>query len=81
MEDHAGPEPEDGASLHSCTDSVVSFTFNFEVVSSKAVGLEVEGQRRVGLIQEQVHPGQLDAVPLEHWTQDLPVNTQPKPRR
>lgn len=47
---------------------VVVFTFDFEVVSSKTVGLEVEGQRRVGLIQEQVDPGQLNAVPLKHWS-------------
>lgn len=40
-------------------------------MSSKAVGLKVEGQRRVGLIQEQVNPGQLDAVPLKHGAQDL----------
>ena len=46
----------------------VFFTFDFEVVSSKPVGLKVERQRRVGLIQEQVDPGQLDAVPLKHWT-------------
>lgn len=42
------------------------FTFDFEVVSPKTVSLKVEGQRRVGLIQEQVDPGQLNAVPLKH---------------
>lgn len=47
------------------------FTFDLEVVTSKAVGLEVEGQRRVGLIQEQVDSGQVDAVPLEHRAQNL----------
>ena len=47
---------------------VVFFTFDFQVVSSETVGLKVEGQRRVGLIQEQVDPGQLNAVPLKHWT-------------
>lgn len=54
------------------------FTFDFEVVSSKTVGLEVEGQRRVGLIQEQVDPGQLNAVPLKHWTQNLSGNIKTK---
>lgn len=55
------------------------FTFDFEVVSSKAVGLEVEGQRRVGLIQEQVDAGQVDAVPLEHGAEHLAADTQAKP--
>lgn len=54
------------------------FTFDFEVVSSKAVGLEVEGQRCVGLVQEQVDPGQLDAVPLEHRVENLAGDTQTK---
>lgn len=54
--------------LKSMNVSRVVFTFDFEVVSSKPVGLEVEGQRRVGLIQEQVDPGQLNAIPLKHWT-------------
>lgn len=44
------------------------FTFDFEVVSSKTIGFEVKGQRRIGLIQEQVDPGQLNAVPLKHRT-------------
>ncbi len=48
--------------------TVMVYTFDFEVVSSKSVGLKVEGERRVGLIQEQVDPGQLDAVPLKHGT-------------
>lgn len=43
------------------------FTFDFEVVSSKTISLEVEGQRCVGLIQKQVDPGQLNTVPLKHW--------------
>lgn len=55
------------------------FTFDFEVVSSKAVGLEVEGQRCVGLVQEQVDPGQLDAVPLEHRVENLAGDAQTKP--
>lgn len=42
--------------VHEC-DFFFFFTFNFEVVSSKAVSLEVEGERRVGLIQEQVDAG------------------------
>ena len=46
-------------------------TFNFEVVSPETVRLKVEGQRGVGLVQEQVHPGQLNALPLKHRTQDL----------
>lgn len=54
------------------------FTFDFEVVSSKAVGLEVEGQRCVGLVQEQVDPGQLDAVPLEHRVENLAGDAQTK---
>lgn len=54
--------------LKSMNVSCGVFTFDFEVVSSKPVGLEVEGQRRVGLIQEQDDPGQLNAVPLKHWT-------------
>lgn len=80
---------EDRASLQSVVDSVlkfmlglcVVFTFDFEVVSSKTVGLEVEGQRRVGLIQEQVDPGQLNAVPLKHRTQNLSVNIQIKKKK
>lgn len=52
------------------------FTFNFEVVSSKTVGFKVEGQRCVGLIEEQVDPGQLDAVPLKHRTQHLSGNKE-----
>lgn len=51
------------------------FTFDFEVVSSKTIGLEVEGQRCVGLIQEQVDPRQLNAVPLKHRCQNLSGNT------
>lgn len=35
---------------------VVVVTSDFEVVSSKTVCLEVEGQWRVGLIEEQVDP-------------------------
>lgn len=42
------------------------FTFDFEVVSSKTVSLKIEGQWGVGLIQEQVDPGQFNAVPLKH---------------
>lgn len=45
-------------------------------MSSKAVGLEVEGQRRVGLIQEQVDPWQVDPVPLEHGAENLAGDTQ-----
>ena len=45
-------------------------------MSSEAVRLEVEGQRRVGLIQEEVDPGQLDAVPLKHRAQNLSGNTK-----
>lgn len=45
-------------------------------MSSETVGLEVERQRRIRLIQKQVHPGQLDAVPLEHGTQNLSDETQ-----
>lgn len=59
-------------------DHVVVFTFDFEVVSSKTVGLEVEGQWRVGLIQEQVDPGQLNAVPLKHWSKNFSGNKQTK---
>lgn len=54
------------------------FTFDFEVVSSKTVGFEVKGQRRIGLIQEQVDPGQLNAVPLKHWAQNLSARVQTK---
>lgn len=79
-------QTEDGASLQGEVESVLTFvyglcgvfTFDFEVVSSKTVGLEVEGQRRVGLIQEQVDPGQLNAVPLKHWTQNLSGDIQIK---
>lgn len=55
--------------------SITVFTFNFEVMSSKPIGLEIEGQRCVGLIQEQVDTGQLNAVPLKHRTQNLSGNT------
>lgn len=51
------------------------FTFNFEVVSSKSVGFKAEGQRGVGLIEEQVHLWQLNAVPLKHRTQHLSVDS------
>lgn len=61
-------QTEEKALLQGGVDSVVFFTFDFEVVSSKTVGLEVEGQRCVGLIQEQVDAGQLNAVPLKHWS-------------
>lgn len=44
-------------------------------MSSETVGLKVERQRRVGLIQEQVDPGQLDAIPLKHRPQNLAVST------
>lgn len=50
-------------------------TFNFEVVSTKAIGLEVEGEWCVGLVQEQVNPWQLDAVPLKHRTENLSGNS------
>lgn len=50
-------------------------TFDLEVMTSKVVRFEVEGQRRVGLIQEQVDPGHLDAVPFKHRTQNLSGET------
>lgn len=40
-------------------------------MTSKVVRFEVEGQRCVGLIQEQVDPGHLDAVPFKHRPQNL----------
>lgn len=40
-------------------------------MTSKVVRFEVEGQRRVGLVQEQVDAGHLDAVPFKHRTQNL----------
>lgn len=46
-------------------------TFDFEVVASKVVRIKVEGQRRVGLIQEQVDAGHLDPVPFKHRPQNL----------
>lgn len=49
-----------------CCVHIGVYTFDFEVVSSKAVSLEVEGQGGVGLIQEQVDPRQFNTVPLKH---------------
>lgn len=66
------------SAAESCMGHVVVFTFDFEVVSSKTVGLEVEGQWRVGLIQEQVDPGQLNAVPLKHWSKNFSGSKQTK---
>lgn len=44
-------------------------------MTSKVVRFEVEGQRRVGLIQKQVDAGHLDAVPFKDRTQNLPGGT------
>lgn len=55
---------------------MVALTFDFEVMTSKAVRLKVEEERRVGLIQEQVDPGHLDPVPFKHRTQNLSGKTR-----
>lgn len=54
---------------------VVVLTFDLEVMTSKVVRVKVEGQWRVGLIQEQVDPGHLDPVPFKHRTQNLSGKT------
>lgn len=45
---------------------VALLTFDPQVVSSKPVGLEGEGQGCVGLIQVDVYFAQCDALPLKH---------------
>lgn len=45
---------------------VALLTFDPQVVSSKPVGLEGEGQGCIGLIQVDIHFAQCDALPLKH---------------
>ena len=51
---------------------VFSLTSHFQVVTPEPVGLEVEGERGVGLGQEQVDLRQLDPLPLKHGSENLP---------
>lgn len=48
-------------------------TSHSEVVAAKAVGLEVQGERSVGLIQKQINTGHFNPLPLKDSAQNLPV--------
>lgn len=50
-------------------------TFHPQVVPPEAVRLEVEGERRVGLVQVDVHLALLDRLPLKDRQQHLPAGT------